>query len=1033
MPSSLLPFPQLLFPRLKKTLSRLAVEAWTDPVPLEVAATEARVGGFSFDEGRRAKLRPVAVPSAWQAPGFSTSWFRVRPPRGHQLRPGDHVYWEDNAEATAWSGKGEPLFGLDATHRRWPWPKGEKELWLESIFCQSGIWHAAAKGIGPLGSVLTHASLVVKNEEKWQAYFDLEVLTDWLEEEVRRALPAEAETLLGGFRTWPEMDSASAAFLPDGVGTGVANRHRPELDRLPGLLRRVFHDLDAAVTAYYQQGAGALRRHLAKIFLLLREPADPVRATLTGHAHIDLVWLWPERTGEQKAVRTFATADRLLKMYPDFHFGYSQSASYEAVARRVPGLLRRVVRHIRKGRWEAEGAMYVESDSVMACGEALLRSLTLGQKGFQKLTGKFSRTLWLPDAFGFSACLPGLMRLAGVGSFFTNKLVWNTNHRFPHSSFVWRGNDGSEVLAHVSRACGYNNPARPRNLRLELEALRQADVHPEMLLPTGWGDGGGGPTADIIERVRRQAALRNQPACSWGRIDEFFERMEEFPEKLPVHVGEILLEAHRGTYTTHGFVKLAYRRLESALQLWEAARCVAGEGPIPDHPWKRLVFAQFHDYLPGSSIHEVYEEMVPEQEALTKEAGRGAKHALSGSKATSSGLFNPLPLLLPVWIPAKGRAVLPPLSFRSLGELRKHATAQSPLSAANGCLNSERVEARFDKSGSLRHLLVDGAETLAGPVQLISYRDVPYDLEAWEIDRQALDMGEHLTPAGALSFEEGPGWVSNRQIWKTRGGSSVRLTWKLRAGWPVIEADLKVDWKEQETLLRMEMPTPFRGQHALFGAPFGGAWRMQQPGDPRQSALWEVPANRWVLAADEGRSEGAFLLTEAKYGFSTRDGVLGVSLLKSAKVTVTTAFPARFRSPGPNRPVFSDLGAHRIRLALGRLGGNAAREEHPSALAETVFAEPLSVRCGAREDIMPQITGLPSVVPAWACPLEKNRWVLRMHETMGRRGAVRIALGRKGWKARLLDQAFSGKGKAVKPGADIEVRPFQILSVEVFR
>lgn len=125
-------------------------------------------------------------------------------------------------------------------------------------------------------------------------------------------------------------------------------------------------------------------------------------------------------------------------------------------------------------------------------------------------------------------------------------------NRFPHSSFVWRGRDGSEVLAHASGACGYNNPARPRNLRLELEAHRQSDLHHEMLLPAGWGDGGGGPTADIIERVRRQTALRNQPAVSWGRIDGFFERMESCRDELPVHVGEIYLEAHRGTYTTHG-------------------------------------------------------------------------------------------------------------------------------------------------------------------------------------------------------------------------------------------------------------------------------------------------------------------------------------------------------------------------------------------------------------------------------------------------------------------------------------------------
>lgn len=1031
MSAPLLPFPQLLFQRLKKALRRLALEVYRDPVPLEVCRTTHRMGDFPFADAVKSRLSPVSLPCAWQAPGFSTSWFRVRPPGGHRPRTNEHIYWDDNAEATAWAG-GEPLFGLDATHRRWLWPKGEKELWLESSFCQSGIWHAAAKGISPVGSLLTQASLVVKDEEKWQAYFDLEVLADWLEEEMRRVMPAEAEILIGGFRTWPEMDSASATFLPDGVGTGVANRYRPELDRLPGLLRRVFHDLDAALTAFYTEGVAALRARLARVYTLLREQADPVRMTLSGHAHIDLVWLWPESVGEQKAVRTFSTADRLLDQYPHFYFGYSQPASYDAVARRSPGLSRRVARQIRRGRWEAVGAMYVESDSLMACGEALLRSFTLGQKGFEKLNGRPSSVLWLPDAFGFSSCLPALMNLTGVTGFFTNKLMWSMINRFPHSSFVWRGSDGSEVLAHVSRACGYNNPARPRNLRLELEAHRQSDVHPEMLLPAGWGDGGGGPTADIIERVQRQAALRNQPAAEWGRIDGFFERMEQYRDGLPVHVGEIPIEAHRGTYTTHGYMKLAYRRFEVALQTWEAVRCFMAGAPIPDHPWQRLVFAQFHDFLPGSSIHEVYEEMVSEQEQLIREALRESGRELSGAKDGAPGLFNPLPLPLPVSLSSGRTATLPPLAFRSAADLRQTAQPPAVLTSGAGRLGNERVTASFDRRGHLSSLLVDGEEALSGPAQIIAYRDVPYDLEAWEIDRQALDAGRALTAIGTPQFEEGPGWVSVSQVWKTPGQSTVRLTWKLRSGWPVLEADLDVDWREPEMLLRLEAPTPFRGQSALFGAPYGGSWRLQQPGDPRQSAQWEVPANRWILSADEGRTQGAFLLTEAKYGFSIRDGVLGVSLLKSAKVTTTTAFPPAFRAPGPDRPAFSDLGAHRIRLALGRYAATARREEHPSALADSVFAEPLSARSVPRPDIMPQVDGLSSVIPSWTAPVAKDRWVLRLHETMGHRGSIRLTPA-PGWKLRLLQKAFTEPGKLLRKSDSIDVESFGIISVELSR
>lgn len=1023
-PAALLPFPQLLFPRLRKALNRLASTIWCDPVPLQVERTKS-AESLSWEEAQKARLSPVEIPSTWKAPGFSTTWFRVRLPEGYVLRPGDHLHWDDNAEATAWH-KGEPLFGLDATHRQWPWPAGARELWLESIFCQSGIWHAAAKGIGPAGSLLAQARLVRKDEATWQAYFDLEVLADWLEEEIRRALPQEAEQLLAGYRTWPEMDSASSTFLPDGVGTGVANRWRPGLDRLAPLLRGVMRDLEEAITLYHRAGVAALRRRLKEIYARLRESGLISRVTLTGHAHIDLVWLWPEATGEQKAVRTFATVESLMARYPEFYFGYSQPASYEAVRRRNPGLMRRVQRRIKEGRWEVTGAMYVESDTLMACGEALLRSFTLGQEQFQKLQGSPSPVLWLPDAFGFSGCLPRLMRMTDTEYFFTNKLMWNMIHRFPHTSFVWRGNDGAEVVAHVSGATGYNNPARPRNLRLESEANRQADVHAEFLLPAGWGDGGGGPTADIIERVRRQRDLRNQPAASWGRIDEFFRRLEEVRDALPVWCGEIYLEAHRGTYTTQGAMKAAYRRLERALQVQEAAHCATGAGPIDRKAWERLVFAQFHDCLPGSSIHEVYEATLPELDRLAEGARAAARQVLGGKKR--GNVFNPLPLPLPITTPA-GTKILPPLaSSPSSG-----AVIPPARQTRSNVLENGFVRAEFDRHGMLTQLSVSDVALLAGEPRLVAYRDVPYDLEAWEIDRAALDAPMLLQPLSGFKKRRGDGWCGVSKNWRL-GESRLEVLWKLRDGMRALEMELTMDWREPECLLRLEVPTPFRGKTALFGGPFGADWRLQQPGDPRQSAQWEVPANRWALASDDGRQAGAFLVTEAKYGFSARDGVLGVSLLKSAKTTVTTAFPASFRVAGDApRPVFSDLGRQVIRVGLGGVGAETPREGYPAAVAEILFAEPVREVGGDAEIIFPQISGMPSLIPAWCQPLHDGGWVLRLHETFGRGGQVAIQPPA-GWVASIMEKANPGKDdRVLRPDGMIEIGPFAIVSLHFQR
>ncbi len=1028
----LLPFPQLLFPRLRKALTRLAQAVWQDPVPLTVMRTESRTGEFPFvdAEALAATLKPVDLPLTWRAPGFSTTWFRVSLPEGYQLRPGDHIHWDDNAETTVWLA-GEPLFGLDATHRQWPWPAEARELWLESIFCQSGIWHAAAKGIGPAGSLLSQARIVRKDEEAWQAYFDLEVLTDWLEEEVRRIMPQEAEQLLAGFRAWPEMDSASSTFLPDGVGTGVANRWRPDLDRLPPLHRRVMRELEEAISTYHNQGTAALRERLKGVYARLRESGTISKAVLTGHAHIDLVWLWPEATGEQKTVRTFATVDALLERYPEFHFGYSQPASYAAARRRSPGLMKRVDRRISGGRWEPTGAMYVEADTLMPCGEALLRCFLIGQRQFVALQGAPSPVLWLPDAFGFSGSLPTVMKLAGVDYFFTNKLSWNMINRFPHSSFRWRGLDGSEVLAHVSRATGYNNPARPRNLRLESEANRQSDVHDEFLLPCGWGDGGGGPTADIIERVRRQKDLRNQPAAEWGRIDAFYQRLSAVRDELPVWRGEIYLEAHRGTLTTQGEVKAAYRRLECALRALEAAHCATGAGPVDVQAWERLAFVQFHDCLPGSSIHEVYEAIIPEADGLTKRSLAAVETVMKSldEGATGTAIFNPLPLPLALNVD-DDTVVIPPLATVDAQAAARRPKASPTISSGLGLWNG-LIEAEFAPHGGLQRLQVEGRNMLAGSPRFVAYRDVPYDLEAWEIDRGALAHGRGLTKQGETVATSGPGWRGFRETW-VLGESVVNALWRLRSGANALELEIEADWKEPEVLLKFEVPTIFRGQSALFGSPFGGEWRSQHPGEVRQSAQWEAPASRWMMTADDGRQEGAFIVTEAKYGFSVRDGEMAVSLLKSAKVTETTAFPVSFRT-GEARAKFSDLGRQTIRLGLGGLTANTPREGYPAAVAETLFARPIEVAARTRQTFFPSVAGLQSVIPTWCVPCGGGDWILRLNETTGRRGKLTITPPL-GWVGTLLLRAEPGEGDRPLPASgEIDVAPFAVLSVRFSR
>ena len=248
-----------------------------------------------------------------------------------------------------------------------------------------------------------------------------------------------------------------------------------------------------------------LQKSLKEAYAKFAGQSERIRAVLTGHAHIDLVWLWPERCSEYKATHTFSTMNRLMDLYPEFVFGYSQPASYDAVKRISPRLMDQVKKRIARGSWEPVGATEVESDTLIACGEALARSFIVGQKGFRRLQGKPSRILWIPDVFGYSGCLPQIMRQTGVDYFFATKLTWSSINLFPYSSFVWKGIDGSEVLVHVTQENGYNMSASAEEIRRGARAYRQADVHDEYLCPTGLGDGGGGTTRG---NVREGAALR---------------------------------------------------------------------------------------------------------------------------------------------------------------------------------------------------------------------------------------------------------------------------------------------------------------------------------------------------------------------------------------------------------------------------------------------------------------------------------------------------------------------------------------------
>src|SRR5918998_725135 len=363
-----------------------------------------------------------------------------------------------------------------------------------------------------------------------------------------------------------------------------------------------------------QQAVRSTRAKVAERLEEIKQEYPPVgQLALTGHAHLDLAWLWPLYETRRKARRTFSTVLRLMERYGEFTFNQSSAQLYAWVEEEHPELFARIRNRIKERRWEPVGGSWTEPDCQITGGESFVRQLLYGQRYFDEKFGLRSTVAWLPDAFGFSPGIPQLLRGAGMTGFFTCKLNWNEKDAFPYALFYWEGIDGSRVTAHMSDNPGpdYNGIIRAFDLLGTWRNFKEKRRPPESLFSFGWGDGGGGPSEKMLESYARLKNFPALPRLRMARVDEHFGSL---PRDLPKWVGELYLELHRGTLTSQGKVKKLNREAEHRLLEAEAFSTTAaldgGEYPAREleRLWKILLLNQFHDILPGSSISEVYED-----------------------------------------------------------------------------------------------------------------------------------------------------------------------------------------------------------------------------------------------------------------------------------------------------------------------------------------------------------------------------------------------------------------------------------------
>jgi alpha-mannosidase len=709
-----------------------------------------------------------------------------------------------------------------------------------------------------------------------------------------------AETALNRLR-WPSSTGAYVSRsavgrrlltvweLPAGLDPNPPGLTAEERASVVAANERLEADLESLRARYPQQGA----------------------LVMTGHAHLDLAWLWPMDETKRKAVRTYQTATDLMDRYPEFKFNQSSAQVYAFVEEEDPALFARIKEMVQASRWEPTGGMWVEPDTNMPCGESLVRQLLYGQRYFKNRFGSWHKVCWLPDCFGFSPVLPQLLAGAGIEHFFAYKMNWSETNRFPYDLFWWEGLDGSRVLAHSfdNPVGGYNGDVRPEAILNTWERFRGKRFHDESLFSVGFGDGGGGPTEGMLERARLLKAFPAVPELRFGVVEEFFDRARKHvpQENLPVWVGEMHLELHRGTLTTQSRVKYLHRRSERDLVATEALAAVnalAG-GPEPqslEREWRIVLRNEFHDILPGSSIHEVNATAAEELTGVIERV-RGAIDdglaELAGRLTTPGGtdalfVFNPdlsaraLRLELPVDFrgaqAVEGGSVV--TGDRRIAGLEactiEPGATPGGLSVSTKHLENGFVRVDLDASGALERVFDKRAsrDVLAGRGnQLWAFVDKPREWDAWDIDASYMSSGEEISSAGSIEVvESGPHRAAVR-IQRHFRDSSIVQDVRLWSNSQRVEFKTTLEWGDRRWLLKARFPLAIRSNVALFESAFGVVERPTHRNTSWQAAQFEVAGHRFADLAEPGY--GVALLNDGKYGHHAIGNELGITLVRS--------------------------------------------------------------------------------------------------------------------------------------------------------
>lgn len=665
----------------------------------------------------------------------------------------------------------------------------------------------------------------------------------------------------------------------------------------------------------YRDSLKAAKEYLDTEFYGKKCGNSKVSVNCIGHTHIDIAWLWTYAQTIEKAQRSFSTVINLMKQYPEYKFMSSQAILYKYVKDYAPKLYAEIKQRVKEGRWEVDGAMWLECDCNLSSGESMVRQILYGKQFMREEFGVESEVLWLPDTFGYSAAMPQILKKCGINYFVTSKESWNDTNRIPHDTFMWKGIDSTEIFTNFMTAqnfSGYDyenkgttyvSRMNPAYVLGTWARYQDKEFNDQTFMTYGFGDGGGGPTAEYLEYYRRmEKGLPGIPKTVISTAKEHLEQVRnnffanaEHLGRMPRWVGELYLEFHRGTLTSIGKIKRANRKAEFAInksEFWSSLSEQMLKKKYPDQiirdTWELILLNQFHDIIPGSSIKEVYEDSDKNYEEIFRNCDDVINkdfEFISNNIKTDGGLlvYNSTPFNENGIITLDGKTIeVERIPAHGWKVVDLNNSIKSNVSVTNRTLSNSRYKIIFDDDGRIISLYdnnldreVVKSNCLFNEIRV--YEDVNFQYQNWDINEyhksKSWSLGELVSMEPVID-----GTRAGMRIKRKYLNSTFEQTVWVYSLLDRIDFETKIDWHEHNQLVKALFPINVNSSKATYDIQFGNVERPTHTNTSWDEARFEVCAHKWADISDN--SYGVSIMNDCKYGHSCVGSDMALTLLK---------------------------------------------------------------------------------------------------------------------------------------------------------